>query len=777
MRPAHRFKGGDWMAPRADLLLSETMCQAKRLLTIAIFSYSLLCGSATAAGPHALTASGTLESLPRSYVPPLLSNGGLTMLVDYQGCQFQRAYAGMTPGVWWAGRRYGPPKDLLIPFGHFEQEVSCNGKSYKTPSHWTQSLDTREALTTCQCDYGDALTVETTVFIPLSKDLVAIRKRISSKDPAARSARLEFKYDFSAPGRTSAAPVRSVIKPQWNAKTASLDVDYQIDGYRVYDGLLAIVCDKPATPRIENRTFSLSAEVALPPGQQSEITFYLLFADSFDGQDYRLRAAQLKTLVKSEGFNGLLAEHRREWAAYWAESEIRIPEKRMQEVYDTAQYHLRANATQWSFPVAVFNTHRAGRYFGWDETFCLLGLASSNHLAISRRAPDFRFAGLKKALDRTSHYFKRTPSYGARYPWEAIEDGTEGLATPGFWIEHVFHMSHIAMEAWLQFLYSGDRGYLKAKGYPVVKECATFFVENMIYEDTNGSLFIGKCTDLERLGPSRQNPFMTACGAIFTLDAAAKAADVLQADADLAAKWRRMAGKLKESLPHNDAEYVPYAGCPDRSIAVLGGVFPYPVFDASNQLQKSAVYSFVKNAGNYGNMYPIGKSVSAWYGGWMAAALAALGDRNEAVNRLSQTAASAGCFGELFEINEEKLVMRPWFSTATGNYVYAVNQTLLQCCDDQILVAPATPEAWQDFSFRLPCYGNLMAAVAVQGGRIARLSLTPGDLGKAYRRTLVLPERLVGASAVAHPAVVGSSRTGGVLRLDLRFQGEIALSP
>lgn len=722
-----------------------------------------------------LSVSGTPDSLPRSYAPPLLSNGGLSMLIDYQGCQFQRAYAGMTPAIWWAGRRYGPPKDQLVPFGHFEQEISCSGKTYKNPSRWTQSLNTREALTTCQCDYGGSLSVETTVFIPLSQDIVAIRKRFLPKSPAARTARLELKYAFASPGAANAPPKRGVITPKWNAATASLDVAYQIDAYHVYDGILSVLCDRPATPRIEKNTFSLAADVAMQPGSPTDVTFYLLFADSFDGKDYRERAGRLKSLVKTQGFAGLLADHRRLWGEYWGESSIHIPAERIQRAYHTAQYHLRANATRWSFPVAVLNTHWAGRYFGWDEAFCFLGLASSNHLSISRREPEFRYAGLRKALDRTSHYFRATPSYGARYPWETIEDGTEGLATPGFWIDHVFHMSNIALCSWFQYLYSGDRDYLKTTGYPVIKECATFFVEQMIYEDSDGSLFFGKCTDLERLGPARRNPFMTSCGAIFTLEAANKAAGVLGVDAELAAKWKTMAGKLTESLPHDDKEYVPYAGCPERSIAVLGGVFPYPVFDGRNVLQKNAVYSFVKNVGNYGNMYPVGKSVSAWYGGWMAAALAALGDKTEAVNRLSQVAEGTGCFCEVFEINEEKVVMRPWFSTAAGNFVYATNQVLLQCRDDQILIAPAVPDSWKDFCFTLPCYEDLRAAVSVKDGRLHALTLTPGNPKKPYRRTLIVPERLLSESAVRRSAVTAVARQNGALRLDLQFQGKITL--
>ena len=93
--------------------------------------------------------------------------------------------------------------------------------------------------------------------------------------------------------------------------------------------------------------------------------------------------------------------------------------------------------------------------------------------------------------------------------------------------------------------------------------------------------------------------------------------------------------------------YVPYAGCQEESVASLGGLFPYPLFDKTNERQRNAVYHFVANGKASGNMYPVGKSVCAWYAGWMAAALAALGDQTEPFKLLDKAAEGAGCFGEI----------------------------------------------------------------------------------------------------------------------------------
>ncbi|MCX6900216.1 MAG: hypothetical protein NT105_16150 [Verrucomicrobia bacterium] len=626
--------------------------------------------------PHQMTASGKASSIPQGYVPPLVSNGSLSMLVDYHGGQSQRAYSRMTPGIWWAGRRYGPPNDQLIPFGHFESELSVDGKRCATPATWTQTLDTKAAVVTCRNDYDNGLTVETAVLTPLAHDLVVVKKRFYATNASVRSVRMAFKYQFTPPGDENRPPRRVTGACAWSEVSKSAEFRYQADGHRPCDGIISIFSDKPVTAAINKQAVGLTSEITLDGAKPVEVTTCLLFADSLDGKDYLERAAKLRELARQEGFDGLFAAHRKAWAAYWNESYVHVPDERLEKAYCTAQYHLRANATKWSFPVGIFNTHWAGRFFGWDELFCYQALVSSNHRDIARRCPEFRFAGLQKALDRASHYGK-PGTYGARYPWEAMEDGSEA-APPGFWMEHVFHISNIALSAWLQHLYTEDAAYLKNTGYPVIRECARFFLTNMVYEAPDGGMFIGKCTDLERLGPARQNPFMTSCGAIYTLEASAQAAALLKTDDAEAAAWKHAAAKLRESLPHDGNRYVPYTDCKEESVASLGGLFPYPLFDATDARQRNAVYHFVANGRASGNMYPVGQSVCAWYAGWMAAALAALGDKTEPIKLLDEAAAGAGCFGEMFEINEAKVSMHPWFSTASGNVVYALNQMLVQ---------------------------------------------------------------------------------------------------
>jgi hypothetical protein len=171
-------------------------------------------------------------------------------------------------------------------------------------------------------------------------------------------------------------------------------------------------------------------------------------------------------------------------------------------------------------------------------------------------------------------------------------------------------------------------------------------------------------------------------------------------------------------------------------------------------------------------MYPVGNAVCPWYAGWMAAALALLGDRSEPEKLLLEAAGTAGCFGDLFEINEPGSVVRtPWFSTASGNVVYAMNQMLVQSKDNAIMIAPAIPLTWKDFSFRLACYGNLTTEVKVENGQMTKLVLKPGSNKEEITRTIFVPEQYLNQK-ILKKMKYPVSAANGTYRLDVRFTGE-----
>ena len=606
---------------------------------------------------------------PGAYMPPAIGNGELSLLIDMEGGQSQREYHGMTPGIRRAGFRYDTRWGELVPFGHFTQSLTGLGE----PVSFRQSLDSADGTVECDCRYSDGTRIQSTVFCHLEHNIVAVRKRIDTR----LTAPFEFRYSF--------APRRTVI----NARDGY--IGYSIDGLRRDRGTIELTADVPAEFREEAGEFILRTAAR-------ECTFFLCFDEE-----------------NAESFDRLLASSRSAWRNYLAEGYVRLPSPELQRVYESSQYNLRIAGTAWSVPTGIFDTHWHGRYFGFDEYFNLMGLLTSGHLGAAVKIPHFRYSILNRAAARTNSS-SRPDNGSALYPWESDEAGNENSPS-GFWYDHIFHESHIALSAWEAFRYTGNRALLKSEWYPVIRACTEFLRIFGVTYDSAGRRVVRTCTDLERLGPAVANPFMTSCSLIAAFEAAANAAAVLETDAERRRDWETLAAELRATLPRENERYVPYAGCREHSIAQLAGIYPYGVISPRDPLQIAAVADYRNNRSAGGNMYAMGHGICSWYLGWEACTLVRLGDAGGAIGRLEELAAGCGVWGEMYEIGE--LGMRPYFTTACGVFIQAVNELLLQFSRDGSPV-------WRDFAFKLRDENGQTVEAACEHGRI-QVKQTQGD--------------------------------------------------
>ena len=640
-------------------------------------------GAVTGTGPHP----------PEGYVPPLVSNGDLNLLVDWWGGQGTNVYYHLKTEVYWQGRR-GPAREAaLFGFGRFNPTLVLDGADAGLPTEWAQHLDVKDGLVTCKGRFGGVEAV-TEVFVPLTRNVIAVKRTFRAVDGKPHELACDLGYTLPPHDRLAGA---------WHT-TPQGERRYEgrTYGHRVIDFTISVMTDAGGGSR---RVF------ALKPGEAASAAWFVAFTDSYEEAKGAVaaRTAVLAAEMARLGFAGLLAETRAEWAKYYAESHVLVPDAKIQRMYDVQQYHLRCNAGRWGFPVGIFPHHWQGKYFGFDATYMHDGLVANGHFDVARRCPDWRFAVMPWAEKRQG-YYQKPGKYGARWMWMSLEDGDIEVAGIGFWQDHIFAMGTIARSAWTQYLYSGDRGWLAAKGYPVIRNCALFFRNNWIFEDGEDVAHIGRCTDLERLGPSRDRAFLTTCWAVYALRAAADAADVLATNAVESADFRAAADRLVNGLPvsADGTRYVAYENCTEESVGTLGGLYPFPIFGKDDALQANAARHFVDVGRAAGNMYPMGSKVCPWYAGKMAATMIELGDRREPCRWLKEAAEAQGLFGETWEINEPGLRIHPWFTTASGTCAYALAR---------MLVEGAVPEDWKDYSFRLPDGRGKWIDAEVRAGR------------------------------------------------------------
>ena len=364
-------------------------------------------------------------------------------------------------------------------------------------------------------------------------------------------------------------------------------------------------------------------------------------------------------------------------------------------------------------------------------------LLSSNHIKGAKRSVEYRATTLDLAVRRSSLLSLFPEKMQARYPWHTDEDGHD-VSSPGYYNDHIFHMANIAMGAWEYYLHSGDVEYLREKLYPVIKACAGFYHFNMVYRLADKTV-IGYCTDLERLGPSIMNAYMTTCSAIKLFRIFSEAAAALGVDEALATVCRKEADELFDGLPSDGEKYVAYPEFKGASVGVMTGTYPYRVHEEYSELEHKAVADYIERELTFGNMYTTGKRICSWYSLWKAIYFIRRGNAEEAYAAILQSIGESGAFCEMFEINEDEVTLRPWFSTASAYVITAVNEMLLQTRKNGVIsLLPCIPEHVRDVSFKLSAHGAVTVELEMVDRVVTKLIL----LGAKDEYTIELPQNV-----------------------------------
>ena len=693
---------------------------------------------------------GSNGKRPSNYVPALLGNGNICLLIGQEGGQKQTEYfdygkyfGSVLPMIWWAGRRYDDPLRKLIPFGHFETEMKMGKKNINQAAKaaWEQELNVDKGLVRTLSTY-DEMHVLTSNFVTFDHNLVVVHKEVKG-DHALANLELLFRYILHSSMKEHSLPAQMRAEARWDSEQKILQVHYRIDDSRNYQGVVLLFSDVEVEARIEGNRFELRSRSP----KNFEANFFLLLMDNQEATSYLEEAIELARVIKKDGYQRVLQKHLKDWERFWSRSYINLPDKDLVSIWKTCLYHIRSSATKWSIPTGILETHWWGKFF-FDEIFAYLALVSSNHIKLAERVPKFRLQTLSKALEMTK-------GAGARYPWESTEQGDEA-SPPGPWRNEVHLMAIIASECWTHYLYTQDLEFLR-QIYPVIKECAEYLRQWHVYELSEDKAVIGACTDLdEALFPVR-NPLYTLSGTIHTLRIASQASQILGLDEDLPSIWRELARKLENTLPCDGEKYIPFEGASHQSLGCLGIVFPFCLLSPQDPIVRKTIFDFMNRCRTLTGWRPSShkdfylKSIMGekmeekeswiWNSAWLATCLARMEEGELFHQVFEKIKPLTDAFGSLSEVKTSKQTLHHWFVTAAGSYVYALNEALVQSSPEEIRILPAVPRKWDEISFKLSCQGNVKVEIKFSQGRVRQLCLSSS---LKQRRRIVIPEGLVG---------------------------------
>jgi trehalose/maltose hydrolase-like predicted phosphorylase len=196
------------------------------------------------------------------------------------------------------------------------------------------------------------------------------------------------------------------------------------------------------------------------------------------------------------GFDGLLAEHRREWASRWEDADVMIDgDPELQVAVRFAIFHLLASAADDGEAAVGARGLSGNAYRGhvfWDTDVYVLPFLAATHPRAARAMLEYRVRRLPAAM-RAARSQKRA---GARFPWESARSGQDvtpdhardrrGELVPiltGPLEEHI--VADVAWAAAHYIDWTGDEAFAAGPGRELIVQTARWWASR-IEPDTHG---------------------------------------------------------------------------------------------------------------------------------------------------------------------------------------------------------------------------------------------------------------------------------------------------
>jgi protein-glucosylgalactosylhydroxylysine glucosidase len=195
--------------------------------------------------------------------------------------------------------------------------------------------------------------------------------------------------------------------------------------------------------------------------------------------DPQNEAERLTIYAALEGRERLLAAHRKAWDALWR-GDIQVDgDPQVQRDARLMLYHLysfvRAGSANSVSPMGLSGLGYNGHVF-WDAELWMYPPLLALQPALARSMLEYRWQRLDAARRNAfSHGYR-----GAMFPWESASEGQETTpvwALTGPFQQHI--TACVGWAFWQYYLATGDKQWLRERGYPMLKEVAEFWASRV----------------------------------------------------------------------------------------------------------------------------------------------------------------------------------------------------------------------------------------------------------------------------------------------------------
>jgi hypothetical protein len=447
----------------------------------------------------------------------------------------------------------------------------------------------------------------------------------------------------------------------------------------------------------------------------------------------------LEEMLKS-GFEQHKKSHSAWWSAFWAKSNLQIPDPTLQHQWEMEQYKFGSSARENTPPISLQAVWSAdnGRIPPWKGDF---------HHDLNTQLsywPSYSANHLEEAMGYLNHFESNKENY-KRYTKQFF--GKEGIAVPGVttldgtemggWIQYSLSptvSAWISQHYYLQWRYSMDKKFLKTKAYPWIKSTAQFLEQISVLDAETGKrkLIISSSPEINDNDSSAWFTKTTNYDLSlmqFNFKIAAELANELNLK-DEAKHWKEIYAQLPELALSEKKELMvapdyPYSSS-HRHFSHMMSIHPLGLVKwEDSDVSKDIIRASIKLLDTTGPKGWVGYSYS-----WLANLKARAKDGEGAANALT-IFAKAFCSSNSFHVNGDQTKSgysdahyRPF--TLEGNFAFAsgLQEMLIQSHAGFLEIFPAIPTNWENVSFQtLRAEGAFLVSATKEKGKLKSLKI------------------------------------------------------
>ncbi len=239
----------------------------------------------------------------------------------------------------------------------------------------------------------------------------------------------------------------------------------------------------------------------------------------------------------------LLDAHEQAWLDLW-QSDVMVDadHPHLQSVIHASEYALYANVRQGArasiAPAGLTSDNYAGMIF-WDAETWMYPFLLTMHPELAKSVVDYRYDALPNALrnvEESSSEVRATR--GAFFPWTS---GNGLLAVDRGETPEIHLQADIALAQYQYYEATGDKGWLRNNGWPVIKAIADFYCSRAT-KNPDGSYSIRGVDGPDEYTVGATDASYTNGSAIQAINLAIHVAQLLGVDAHKA--WPELSGKI-----------------------------------------------------------------------------------------------------------------------------------------------------------------------------------------------------------------------------------------